>query len=144
VSRGDELAYPASRQEPYEADDGIVVGLHTVDHGGLTIREHAAIAAMQGILAGDHPITHGADCEAKTADVAVAMADALLAALSKPNGSEPKADSAADIEAYLVERSEWLKREMDNGGNLAYLSEKRKETDYILQNVRAIRTRNAP
>jgi hypothetical protein len=70
VSRGDEQAFPVP--EEYGA-------------AGLTIREHAAIAAMQGILSRAHLTTNS---QSACATLAVEHADALLAALSKPTGSE--------------------------------------------------------
>ena len=45
---------------------------------GMTLRDYFAAKAMQGILAGDHPITHQNDCERKIALVAFDMADAML------------------------------------------------------------------
>jgi hypothetical protein len=48
---------------------------------GLTIREHFAAMAMQGICGDGIPGSHHQP--AATADDAVAMADALLAALAK-------------------------------------------------------------
>jgi len=38
--------------------------------------------------------------------------------------------------AWLIERVEWLKREMDNGGNWQYLQLKREETMYCLEKLR--------
>jgi hypothetical protein len=39
--------------------------------------------------------------------------------------------------AWLIERVAWLKREMDNGGNWQYLNNKREETAYCLEKLRA-------
>lgn len=47
---------------------------------GMTIRDYFAAKAMQGILAGDHPVTHEAFPLEKVADVAYQMADAMLRA----------------------------------------------------------------
>jgi hypothetical protein len=48
---------------------------------GLTKREMFAAMAMQGILAGDHPICRDAFAEDVVATASLEMADALLAAL---------------------------------------------------------------
>ena len=48
---------------------------------GLTKRELFSAMAMQGILAGSHPVCRHPDCEKMAAGAAVAAADALLAAL---------------------------------------------------------------
>lgn len=39
--------------------------------------------------------------------------------------------------AWLIERIEWLKYEMDHGGNWQYLQLKREETMYCLEKLRA-------
>jgi hypothetical protein len=51
---------------------------------GMTLREHYAGLAMQGIIAGPatDPLTIG-DRESSVVEVAVAVADALLAELAK-------------------------------------------------------------
>lgn len=50
---------------------------------GMSLREYVAIQAMNGLLAGDHPITHEADPTSKVALVAVLMADRLIEELAK-------------------------------------------------------------
>lgn len=50
---------------------------------GLTIREHFAAMAMQGLLAGN-PISTNPQWEAAVAKLAITHADALLAELAKP------------------------------------------------------------
>ena len=45
---------------------------------GMTLRDWFAAKAMQGILAGDHPITHWLDAIAETARVSYKQADAML------------------------------------------------------------------
>lgn len=50
---------------------------------GMTLRDYFAAAAMQGILAGDHPITHDEDCMQKIAYSAYETADAMLAERAK-------------------------------------------------------------
>lgn len=47
---------------------------------GMTIRDYFAAKAMQGILAGDHPITHGENPLVMVAGVAYDMADAMIKA----------------------------------------------------------------
>lgn len=55
----------------------------TLDHTGLTIREHFAGLAMQGLLAGRHfSVTSGPECAA-FARFAAQQADALIAALNQ-------------------------------------------------------------
>ena len=53
---------------------------------GLTKREYIAIEAMKGILAGDHPITHAANCMELISEAAISQADAMLNALEKGTG----------------------------------------------------------
>ncbi len=50
---------------------------------GMTLREWYAGMALQGILAGDHPITHGLDAETVVAEAAHSFADAMLKERSK-------------------------------------------------------------
>ncbi len=58
--------------------------LALLEHKGATsLRDEFAGKAMQGILAGDHPITHQIDAEQVIAEVAYVTADAMLAARSK-------------------------------------------------------------
>lgn len=38
---------------------------------------------------------------------------------------------------WLIDRIEWLKYEMDQGGDWKYLNEKREETAYCLEKLRA-------
>ncbi len=77
MSRADEFAYPAVG---LEFDSGGTLRL-PVAHQGLTIREHFAAMAMQGILASEpdeqrwNPAT--------LANMAAERADALIAELSK-------------------------------------------------------------
>jgi hypothetical protein len=47
---------------------------------GMTLRDYFAAKALQGILAGDHPITHDSDPLPTVAKVAYAQADAMLSA----------------------------------------------------------------
>jgi hypothetical protein len=47
---------------------------------GMTLRDYFAAKAMQGILAGDHPITHDSEPLPTVAKVAYAQADAMLKA----------------------------------------------------------------
>lgn len=54
----------------------------TTNYGGLTIREHFAGLAMQGIRAATNPHT---EC-ALVAEMAVKQADALIAALNQEQG----------------------------------------------------------
>lgn len=49
-------------------------------HEGMTLRDYFAAKAMQGILAGDHPITHGGNPLETVAKVAYEQADAMLKA----------------------------------------------------------------
>lgn len=133
MSRADESAFP------------VPATAHTPPVYGLTVREHFAALAMQALI-GTSAAPCLTDClggaEAHCAAGAVKMADALIAELAKPVAEKP--DAGADIERYLTERSEWLQREINNGGNLAYLSEKRGEVEYVLKNVREIRARTQP
>jgi hypothetical protein len=46
-------------------------------------------------------------------------------------------DGTVSHEKWLAERIDWLKREMDNGGNWQYLQLKREETMYCLEKLRA-------
>ena len=47
---------------------------------GMTLRDYFAAKAMQGILAGDHPITHDNDPLTTVAKVSYDQADAMLKA----------------------------------------------------------------
>ena len=58
--------------------NGVVIPAHTLATGGMSLREVAAIAAMQGILAGG-----GALPTAVATRAAVEYADALIAALGE-------------------------------------------------------------
>ena len=49
-------------------------------HEGMTLRDYFAAMAMQGILAGDHPITHDPDPLNTVSRVAYDTADAMLKA----------------------------------------------------------------
>lgn len=127
MSRSNEAAFPfPSFQGPNAVEWG---------SPGLSVREHFAGLAMQG-LAAIYP-QGGEFFDQHIATGAVRIADALIAELAKP--AAPKADVGDSIESYLTERIDWLNREIDGGGDRAYLSDKRVEVDYILQNVRAIR-----
>jgi hypothetical protein len=111
---------------------------------GLSIREHFAGLALQAIIgtAAAPCLTGGLEgAEQATAISAIKIADALIAELAKP--SEPKCDVGADIETYLVERVEWLNREIKRGGDGIYLGRIREEAEYVLKNVRMIRARNS-
>lgn len=79
-NRGSHPAHPGTREEPHLMYDGTVLGTNAVTHAGLTIREHLAAMAMQGLLAyfGDDDQSHEV-----TARSAVLTADALLAELAK-------------------------------------------------------------
>ena len=111
---------------------------------GLTIREEFAKAMAQAMIGtAAAPCLLGLDgCEPNTAAAAVKMADALIAELAKP--VVPPPNRLADVERYLVERIDWLTREIDHGGKFDYLNLKREETDYILKNVREIAARSKP
>jgi hypothetical protein len=52
---------------------------HTTKEG-MTLRDYFAAKAMQGVLAGDHPIAHGSEPLTTVAYVAYAQADAMLKA----------------------------------------------------------------
>jgi hypothetical protein len=56
---------------------------------GMTLRDYFAAKALQGILAGDHPITHDSDPLPTVAKVAYDQADAMLSA----RGTEKARDS---------------------------------------------------
>lgn len=80
MSRANDAAYPVNTTN--ESNPGAFE-----PHFGLTLREHFAGLAMQGILANEAsanfaPRVHGAHVD--IAGAAVKMADALLAELSKP------------------------------------------------------------
>lgn len=79
MSRGDYPAYPARVFE--------LIGDNT-DHGGLTLREHYAGMAMQGLLA--NPLGRkGVNPADEMARVAIACADALPKELAgEPEGVE--------------------------------------------------------
>ena len=47
---------------------------------GMTLRDYFAAKAMQGILAGDHPITHDEDPLETVAEAAYHQADAMIKA----------------------------------------------------------------
>jgi hypothetical protein len=66
-------ATPVAFPHEYKFGDGTA---HLAD--GITLRDYFAAKAMQGILAGDHPITRDFDCLEKTAHAAYAQADAML------------------------------------------------------------------
>jgi hypothetical protein len=70
VSRANDMAFPVN--------DTVLTPNNTVQNG-LTIREHFAAMAMQGLLAGQHFRDSGEMC----AESAVAFADALIAELAK-------------------------------------------------------------
>lgn len=77
MSRGDECAYSVPATD------------HTPPVYGLTIREHFAAMAMQGILANPQSAENANDLGRKTfvayvAEDAVAHADSLLAELERP------------------------------------------------------------
>jgi hypothetical protein len=57
-----------------------VAELANVTWEGMTLRDYFAAKAMQGILAGDHPISHDKDPLPIVAKVAYAQADAMLKA----------------------------------------------------------------
>jgi len=59
--------------------NGVVIPAHTLETGGMTKREVAAIAAMQGILTGGGALPTAAHVAA----TAVEYADALIAALGE-------------------------------------------------------------
>lgn len=52
----------------------------TSRYQGMTLRDYFAAKAMQGILAGDHPITHGHNPLDVVAEVAYEQADAMIKA----------------------------------------------------------------
>jgi hypothetical protein len=79
MSRADEQAFPVP------AVAGLPNGHAEYGAAGITIREHFAAMAMQGVLVRSHLTTNSQSACAK---LAVEHADALLAALSKPTGSE--------------------------------------------------------
>jgi hypothetical protein len=54
-----------------------------VHHKGIALRDHLAGIAMNGILAGDHPITHEVDCIRKIVSAAYEIADAMIEARKK-------------------------------------------------------------
>ena len=78
-NRGDDEAYPVPNNVAWNKEKNTACA-------GMTIRERFAMAAMQGILAGNHPITRERDAEIVTARAAVSFADALLAALGGRDG----------------------------------------------------------
>lgn len=45
---------------------------------GLSVRDLFAAVALQGILAGEHPITRDPDCAKTTASAAYEFADAMM------------------------------------------------------------------
>lgn len=63
---------------PHMAADG-----HQDYRRGLSVRDYFAAKAMQGVLAGDHPITREDDCLELIAMAAYEQADAMLAARDK-------------------------------------------------------------
>ncbi len=83
VSRANDMAYPCTCEEPYTTPDGVVVGMHSTVHGGLTIREYYAGLAMQGMLANSDrgPGTWYAGGDLQR--IALDHADALIAQLAK-------------------------------------------------------------
>lgn len=78
----DKPAFPTSKRkaENYMDEGGYGRSrIVTVEEGGMTLREYAAVAAMQGLLGSpDYP--HGFEA---LADDAVRQADALLARLEE-------------------------------------------------------------
>jgi hypothetical protein len=58
-----------------------VPGLHgNSDYDGMTLRDYFAAKAMQGIFAGNFPITKKMDADQLVAKAAYLMADAMLKA----------------------------------------------------------------
>lgn len=74
MKNADMPAMPISEEETDRVNDGITI------YTGLTKREHFAIVAMQGILAGD---VNNEIYEKDVVEMAVSHADALLAELEK-------------------------------------------------------------
>ena len=65
-------AFPLSTVDPYDRS------VTTCD--GMTLRDYFAAKAMQGILAGEHPIVREPDPLPMLAKAAYGMADAMLKA----------------------------------------------------------------
>jgi hypothetical protein len=67
-------AFPKAGLDPWQNAKAV--------HIGMSLRDHFAGLAMQGILAGDHPITHELDALKSVPRSAYEFADAMLKARS--------------------------------------------------------------
>ncbi len=81
MSRGNEPAYPAIETQPRDIGHhgNYVTIADTYSTGGMTLREHYAGLAMQGLLAGGS----SGQSTATLAACSVACADALIAELER-------------------------------------------------------------
>ena len=77
MSRANEPAYPCSQKELRDIFRDAPAQLVDVEYSGITLREHFAAMAMQGLLAGNE------DGGLRVAELAVAFADHLLAELER-------------------------------------------------------------
>ena len=68
-------AFPSGLIDPSTPEDAI-----QSLHHGMTLRDYFAAKAMQGILAGTHPITRGDNPLSTVARTAYLQADAMLEA----------------------------------------------------------------
>lgn len=56
---------------------------HKYASDGMTLRDYFAAKAMEGVLAGDHPITHEYNMNDLLAEASYKVADAMLKARNK-------------------------------------------------------------
>lgn len=98
MGRGDEHAFPvAGMQAP---NDNFIWPT-----GGLTIREHFAATAMQGMLAA----RLGDDCSVPAvAESAIQYADALIAELAKPATPQQASDYRERVARTIVSAASGL------------------------------------
>lgn len=81
MSDNSEPAYPCQKEEPigqFYNNNPSTPKTRLVHHKGMTKREMYAMAAMQGICAGNWPLIESEDGERRIAKTAFVIADAMI------------------------------------------------------------------